>query len=332
MQRYDQTPVLVVDDDLALRKALRQTLESWGCQVCEAENGRVALREIARYSRCLVLSDIEMPECDGFELLENIMSRHPHCGVIMISGMYHDDIIDAALERGAIGYVQKPFRHAELKAQVTYALRKMQMTDELRVSSGAKEFARLFAMTSDLHHIETGAHIRRIGQFSRKLAELAGCPPDFSEAIGEAAILHDIGKLAIPDAILKKAGPLTPDEFEIMKTHPVLGGQILGTATDPLLRMARTVAMHHHERWNGAGYPHGLAGEACPLEARIVGIVDVYDALNERRVYKEPWPLNQVIDYFRDNSGLAFDPNLTALFLANVPTFEEIRRAEPSNA
>jgi len=331
MQTYDQTPVLGVDDDLALRKTLRQALESWGCRVSEAENGRVALRELERSPRQLVLSDIDMPECDGFELLENIMSRHPQCGVIMVSGMSHGDIIDAALERGAIGYVQKPFRHAELKAQVTYALRKMQMTDELRVSSGAREFARLFAMTSDLHHIETGAHIRRIGKFSRRLSELAGCPPDFCEAIAEAAVLHDIGKLAIPDAILKKPGPLTPDEFEIMKTHPVLGGQILASATDPLLRMARTVALHHHERWDGKGYPHGFVGEACPLEARIVGVVDVYDALTEKRVYKEPWPVAKVQDFFAEKSKNMFDPELVNLLLTHYGQFESLRLADQTD-
>lgn len=344
-QIYGSIPVLLVDDDSAIRRALRRSLEAWGCHVGEAENGRDALEQLAMNPRQLVLSDIDMPEMDGLDLLVHMEKEFPDSGIIMVTGMSHEKLIDEALERGAIGFIQKPFRIPELKSQVTFALRKLLLTNTNNTvkivppvaetghnpESSAREFARLFVLTSDLHHVETGTHIRRIGRLSKLLADLAGCTAEFSNLIGDAAVLHDIGKLAIPDAILKKPGPLTPEEFDIMKTHPVLGGQILAGAKDPFLQMAHTVALYHHERWDGKGYPNGFVGEECPLEARLVGIVDVYDALTERRVYKEPWPIEKVKDFFADKSKNMFDPTLVNLLLTNYAQFESVRIADPAD-
>ncbi len=324
---YQSIPILLVDDDAATRKDMRRVLESWGCDVDEAADGRAALTKLSMPGKRLVLSDIDMPTLDGFDLLETINSRFPESGVIMVSGMSHEKIIDAALERGAIGYVQKPYRLPELKSQITYAMRKLQQDDlaMIPVTDTAREFTRLFAMTADLHHVETGEHIRRIGRMSRAMALRLGMPGAHADMLGEAAILHDIGKLAIPDAILKKPGPLTSEEFEVMKTHPVLGAQILKQSTNPMLRLAHEVALHHHEHWDGSGYPHGLRGQECTMEARIVGIVDVYDALTGKRVYKEPWPLEKVTAFFREKAGTAFDPMLVALLLDEIDFFEDLR-------
>lgn len=340
-QIYGSIPVLLVDDDSAIRRALRKPLEAWGCHVSEAVNGRDALEQLSLNPRQLVLSDIDMPEMDGLDLLTHMEKKFPDSGIIMVTGMSHERLIDEALEHGAIGFIQKPFRIPELKSQVTFALRKLLLTNnnnsektaqplatERNAESSAREFARLFVLTSDLHHVETGTHIRRIGHMSKLLANLSGCTPEFSNLIGDAAVLHDIGKLAIPDAILKKPGPLTPEEFDIMKTHPVLGGQILAGTKDPFLKMAHTVALNHHERWDGKGYPNKLVGEDCPLEARIVGVVDVYDALSERRVYKEPWPAQQVRDFFAEKSKNMFDPELVNLLLTHFSQFEVMRLAD----
>lgn len=340
---YSSSPMIVVEDVDSVREGLRDVLESWGCQVYEAGNGAEALEVIRNENIRLILTDIDMPVMDGFTLLERVTELYPAASVIMTSGMGHEKIIDEALARGAIGYVQKPYRMPELKSQLTYALRKMRqaaavpdagrpIVDALQPLGNklSREFARLFVMTSDLHHVETGSHIRRIGKFSRLLAELSGQPKQFCLDLGEAAVLHDVGKLAIPDAILKKPGPLTPEEFEVMKTHPVLGGQILSGVDDPLLKLAHTVALHHHERWDGEGYPGKLKGEDCPLAARIVGVVDVFDALSEKRVYKDAWPREKIIAFFHEKKGAAFDTNLVERLLANYGMFEEIRAAENS--
>ncbi|MFZ5627589.1 MAG: HD domain-containing phosphohydrolase [Spirochaetota bacterium] len=326
---YQSIPVLLVDDDRAVRRSIRRVLEGWGCSVDEAGDGNSALEQLCVPGRRLVLTDIDMPSLDGFDLLDTINQRFPQCGVIMVSGMSHEKIIDAALERGAIGYIQKPFRLPELKAQVTNALRRMTQAQGVESADrdAAREFARMFAATADLHHVETGDHIRRIGRLSRELALRAGLRQSAADLLGEAAVLHDIGKLAIPDAILKKAGPLTPEEFAVMRTHPVLGAQILQESRNPMLQLAYEVCLHHHERWDGMGYPHGLRGENCSIEARIVGIVDVYDALTEKRVYKEAWPLEKVVSFFEERAGTAFDPHLVGLLIGDIDSFEAVRLA-----
>jgi DNA-binding NtrC family response regulator len=153
-------PILVVDDDLAVRRSIRRVLESWGCTVEEAGDGNAALEQLCTPVQRLVLADIDMPSLDGFDLLDTIKQRFPHCGVIMVSGMSHEKIIDAAIERGAIGYIQKPFRLPELKAQISNAMRQMAQSQGGRSSDrdAGREFARLFAATADLHHVESNAH------------------------------------------------------------------------------------------------------------------------------------------------------------------------------
>ena len=340
---YRSSPILVVDDEVKIRSNLRQMLEPWGCIVLEAADGKEALQVISENPIRLVLSDVDMPNMDGLELLSRISKEHQSVSVIIISGMGNERVIDEALARGAIGYIQKPFRLPELKSQVTYALRTLKLaTDSIESQSiisafestsgaeqfSSREFARLFVMTSDLHHIETGSHIRRIGRFSKLLAKLISLPEQFAENLGEAAVLHDIGKLAIPDAILKKPAPLTAEEFEVMKTHPVLGGQILQGSSDPLLRLAHAVTLYHHERWDGSGYPSRFKGTECPIEARIVGVVDVFDALTEKRVYKEAWSRDRVEQFFSEKRGVLFEPRLVDALLSNYAQFEAIRVSE----
>ncbi len=332
--------ILVIEDDAAIRQSLRILLESWGYSVLEAEHGGYALALLSAQPVNLILSDIEMPVLGGIDFLEIVRREYPQLRVIMVSGITREKTIDEVIARGAIGYVQKPVRLPELKSQILNGLRQESIDQRLAnpglpgfvpenpalsPSSKIKDIARLFVVTSDLHHGETGAHIQRIGKFSRLLAELSGMPALFASDLGEAAVLHDIGKLAIPDAILKKPGPLTVEEFEIMKTHPVLGGKILAGCQDPFLKLARTVALYHHERWDGSGYPEGLVGEDCPISARIVGVVDVFDALNEKRVYKEPWPRQKITNFFREKKGSFFEPGLIEALLGNYERFEQIR-------
>ena len=176
---------------------------------------------------------------------------------------------------------------------------------------------------------ESGNHVRRVGEFSRRLAELAGLPPDECELLSQAAPLHDAGKIAIPDAILNKPGRHTEEEFEIMRTHAELGGEIFERTELPVLQAAAIVAHQHHERWDGRGYPRGLKGEQIHIYGRISALADVFDALCSERCYKPAWPLEEVLSLIRDESGRHFDPQLVERFLAHIDDFVAIRERFP---
>jgi hypothetical protein len=174
---------------------------------------------------------------------------------------------------------------------------------------------------------ETGAHVRRVGLYSRKLAELAGLDHETALLLERAAPLHDIGKVGIPDAILNKPGKLTEEEYETMKAHPAIGESILAGSDKPLIRTAAEIAGGHHEKYDGSGYPRGLEGEAIPVAARITAIADVFDALYSHRVYKAGWDIDAIRNHFKAEAGRHFDPALTALFLNNLPSFTQIYEA-----
>ncbi len=171
---------------------------------------------------------------------------------------------------------------------------------------------------------ETGAHIRRLGLYSEVMAQALGWSREKCYEIRIAATMHDIGKIGIPDSILRKPGPLTANEFEIMKTHTLIGGRILAGSETSLLQTARAIALSHHEKWDGTGYPRGLAGEAIPVQGRIVAIADVFDALVHKRVYKDAWTIDQAIEHLVEDKGTRFDPGLIELFLGLTGRFREI--------
>jgi putative two-component system response regulator len=179
---------------------------------------------------------------------------------------------------------------------------------------------------------ETGAHIRRTGLLSEVLARAAGWSAAEAETIRLAAPMHDVGKIGIPDAILQKPGKLTPEEFEVMKTHTTIGAEMLTGSDSPMLQMAREIVLCHHERWDGKGYPAGLAGLDIPEAARIVAVVDVYDALAHDRVYRPALPEDEILSWMRQRSGTHFDPGLAALFFAHYDEFREIAQEYPDEA
>jgi putative two-component system response regulator len=177
---------------------------------------------------------------------------------------------------------------------------------------------------------ETGDHVRRVAEYSQLLALLTGLDKTEAELIKLASPMHDIGKVAIPDAVLKKPGKLTADEFEIMKTHAEIGYHLLNHSTRPVLKTASIIAYQHHEKWNGSGYPQQLAGENIHIYGRITAIADVFDALGSARIYKEAWPLDEIVTLFKDQSGAHFDPKLVELLLNNLPKFIKIREKHPN--
>jgi response regulator RpfG family c-di-GMP phosphodiesterase len=192
-----------------------------------------------------------------------------------------------------------------------------------------RQLAQHFTGAWDLRHVETGAHVRRMGAYSEALALTLGFASDDAATLGEVAMLHDIGKLAIPDAILTKPGKLTAEEFEIMKLHPAAGARMLADTEHPFLVRAAQVALRHHERWDGSGYPGNLIGEQCPYDARIVAVADVYDALGQPRCYKPGWSDDEIEAYFRKTSGRLFEPKIVDALLESRPRLVEIAARLP---
>jgi len=207
-------------------------------------------------------------------------------------------------------------------------LRNIKMADEIKQSR--IETVKKFVKASEYHDTDTGGHIERMSRYSVLLYRELGFDEASCEVMRLAAMLHDVGKISTPDAVLKKPGRLTPDEFEIMKLHTVKGYEVLRDADSPFLQMGATIAYTHHEKWDGSGYPRGLKGTDIPAEGRVVALADVFDALCSRRVYKDAWPIDKVFDEIRNCSGSHFDPQIVEIFFDNLDEVLEIKTQFPA--
>ena len=196
---------------------------------------------------------------------------------------------------------------------------------DLEIITTQREIVYKLGEVSESRSKETGNHVRRVAAYSRLLALGAGLSQKEADLVQMASPMHDIGKIAIPDAILNKPGRLTPEEFEIMKTHAQLGHDMLDHSERPILKAAAIIAGEHHEKWDGSGYPHGTAGEDIHVYGRITAVADVFDALGSERVYKKAWPLEKIVDLFREERGRHFDPALVDILLGQLDEFLEIR-------
>lgn len=341
----DQASILIVDDLPIVRFSLQRILGKAGYRCREAEDVPQALAALAEEPADLVLCDIQMPGASGLELVKMLRPRIPDTSVLMVSSSEDAETAIECLQQGAFGYVLKPFQPREILVQVNGALRRRMLeiafrdreaqlaqkvreqTEEIRNSR--EEIALRLIAASEHRDNETGQHVRRIGLFAAELARLLGWNEDGIETIRAAAPMHDIGKIGVPDAILQKPASLTEEEWVVMKRHTLMGATILKGSTVPFIQMGARISVGHHEKWDGTGYPKGLAGDQIPLEARITTLVDVYDALSNRRHYKDPWPEAEVIQLIRKNRGTQFDPALVDLFLANLDRFRTILLAHP---
>jgi putative two-component system response regulator len=337
--------ILVVDDDPDMRELIVRRLSDAGYACVEADCAAEAWICLERIAFALVTLDISLPGQSGIELLPEIKAAFPDTEVLMITGAEQAQSVITALNLGASGYLIKPVVHEELLFQVKKALERRQLLIdnrlymqhlEDRVAEQTREIC--WAHEETIHRLvtatscrdeETGAHIRRTGLFSEVLAVAAGWSQNEAYQLRMAAPMHDVGKIGIPDAILQKPGCLTPVEFERMKQHTTIGAQMLAGSASPVLQLAEKVALCHHERWDGTGYPQGLAGEAIPEAARIVSIVDVYDALTHDRVYRLAFTEETALSMMRDGQGTQFDPGLLALFFANFEQVHAIAESLP---
>jgi putative two-component system response regulator len=340
--------ILVVDDESYVRDLVSRWLKSSGYVCGQAGDVQSALDYVEANDVHLIVSDINMPGRTGLELLERTHHDHPDVAVLMMTGVGEAKTAIAALTHGAWGYMVKPVERQELVIQVNGALERRQLrlqqqnytkdleekvrqqTHEIRLAH-EETIYRLVA-ASLYRDQETGMHIKRTGLLSEALALAAGWSANEAEVLRMAAPMHDVGKIGVPDAILQKPGKLTPQEYEVMKTHTTIGAKMLEGSQSAILNLAADVALNHHERWDGKGYPRGISGESIPENARIVAIIDVYDAISHDRVYRPALPEDEVLQVMRDGVGAHFDPTLAALFLTNYETLREIGRSNPDEA
>lgn len=339
--------VLIVDDESLVRDVLGRWLVAEGFRCVPASDADAASRQLEAHGVDVVVSDIKLPGASGLELLERIMSKDPDAAVLMLTGCGDTSTAIRALTRGACGYLLKPVQREELTCQVRQALERSQLRQQRKRYTAELE-RRVFEQTrlireaheETIHRLvmamsyrdeETGAHIRRTGLFSEALARAAGWSKADCERLRMAAPMHDVGKIGIPDAILCKPGRLSREEFEIMKRHTTIGANMLRGSASPVLQLAAELAQNHHERWDGGGYPQGIAGEAIPEGARILAIADVYDALTHDRVYRPALPEKQVIEILRAGHATQFDPLLLAAFFSILDEVQEIAAANPDD-
>jgi putative two-component system response regulator len=335
--------ILVVDDTLANLQLLANILKEDGYKVRPAINGNLALRAVAQKKPDLILLDIKMPEMDGYQVCQ-ALKENPETKdipVIFISALSDTSDKVKAFNMGGVDYLTKPFQFEEVKARVAthLQLKDYQENLEAKIQEGLAEIKALNQEITDTqrdvilmlgsvcegHSIETGKHLKRVAAYCYFLAQRCGLDPETALLIKDASPLHDIGKIAIPDAILEKPGPLDAQEWEVMKTHAELGHQMLDTSSRPLFKMAATIAHQHHEKWNGKGYPRGLQGEEIHIAGRLSAIADVFDALDSKRCYKNNWALEDSLALLKKERGEHFDPNLIDILFANLDDFLAIR-------
>jgi putative two-component system response regulator len=271
-----------------------------------------------------------MPGMDGYativELKEN--SATSHIPVIFVTSLNREEDEARGLALGAVDYIAKPFNPSLMRARIGNHIELKRHRDNLQamVNERTIEIVTRLVHVAESRDTDTGMHIRRICEYSRLLARESGLSPRIVETIAQASAMHDIGKVGIPDAILLKPGRLEPEEWKIMQGHSVIGYENLKGSSSKLLQTGCEIALTHHERWDGTGYPHGLKGEEIPISGRIVCIADVFDALVTRRPYKEAWPLDKAFGLIEAERGKHFDPELADIFLQNREAVQEIRR------
>ena len=337
--------ILVAEDEAIALKRSKYFLEKWGHSVITVQNGLEALEEFLSSKIDLVITDWMMPEMDGLELVRHIRSRTdtPFAYVILLTSREDKKDIVEALESGVDDYIIKPFDPAELQARVNVGVRMVSMerslmefrtslekivrrqTSTIRQTQEETIIRLLSALES--RDKETGGHVRRMALFSVIMAEAAGWPSQRVSDLRLAAPMHDIGKIGIPDTILRKTGQLSEEEFEIIKSHTIVSSQILKDSKYPMLQMAHDIALYHHEWWDGNGYPYGIAGEDIPEAARIVALVDVYDALSHDRFYRKGSPEEEVLKTMKEGRDTQFDPYFYDMFISMVPKFKEIAKS-----
>ncbi|MGE5753553.1 MAG: HD-GYP domain-containing protein [Deltaproteobacteria bacterium] len=321
--------ILVVDDEEFIRTLVRERLEIEGYSLGEASNGKEALAKLAAGHYSILLTDIRMPEMDGISLLREVTSRYPDTAGIVMSAHAELDTAVAALKIGACDYITKPFNFNVLLITIENAIRKKSLERELQdyqvnLEKKVKEQTDLInsvyvrsidALIKALEAKDfyTRGHSQRVTMYSVAIGKAMGLHLEQIELLRQAAVLHDLGKIGVREAILNKPGRLTPDEFQEITLHPVVSTRILQPI--PFFRPLLPAILHHHERFDGKGYPDGIGGLDIPLESRIMSIADTFDAMTSTRAYRKALSLDEANQEIRRCSGTQFDPEIVPVFL-----------------
>jgi len=355
--------ILFVDDEDSLRFLFCKVFEKKPWSIDTASDFSEALKSLSEKNHDVVITDITMPGKSGLDLLRDIHAINRDILVILITGNPSIESASEAVRHGAFDYLIKPFNMTSLEYVVENALQQKRQQDEKKrlsiiehnyidnlertlhaqtleirkaykfLSQAHAKSLQILARAADYRDDDTGTHIVKIGEYCFILAKKLGLPEKDAEILRYAAPMHDVGKIGIPDSILQKPGSLTAGEFETIKRHTIIGAQIFFDSAHPYHIASGIIALTHHERYNGTGYPRGIAGEDIHLFGRIVAVADVFDALITPRVYKEQWPVTKAVDLIRSEAGKHFDPRVSECFLDVVDEIIEAgKRVEEDEA
>ena len=347
----EKASILVVDDEAAITRMLSHTLKNNGYLCISAGNANEALELMAGSLFDVVITDVQMPGMSGVSLLKTIKEKY-NTDVIVMTGFADEYDYESVIMAGASDFIKKPISLGELNLRLKRVLRQRHLMIEReqinrkleRNIEHIKEQSLLlknahqdlrYAYLDTINRLvaameykdeETGDHLVKMSRYCTLIAEKMGLDHKTVELIQFASPLHDIGKIGIPDKILLKPESLTKKEFEIVKTHTTIGASILKNAKTEVLRLSYEIALNHHEKYNGYGYPLGISGESIPVSGRIVAIADTFDALTTSRPYKDPYPFNVAVDIIHSERGQHFDPDIVDVFIDNIEEIKLIRQ------